>query len=126
MGQIFSEWLEFRIYIMISIGEASEWVPHGREVVSKHPQFDVGKDDDLHLGVAGTTLLGDEELTCPGQESWRPPPRIWEFPHGVSTPQRPQNNGAAERAVRRVEGTRCCLLKSGHGHMWWLAAMRAY
>ena len=71
MGQIFSEWLEFRIYMMISIGEASEWVPHGREVVSKHPQFDVGKDDNLHLGVAGTTLLGDEELTCPGQETWR-------------------------------------------------------
>ena len=56
---------------MISIGEASEWTPHGREIVSRHPQFDLGKDDDIRLGVAGTTLLGDEEFRCPGQETWR-------------------------------------------------------
>ena len=49
------------------------------------------------------------------------------IPHDVSTPQRPQNNGIAERAVRRViEGTRCCLLQSGLCHAWWREAMRAY
>ena len=56
---------------MISIGEASEWTPHGREIVSKHPQFDLaGKDEDIRLGVAGTTLMGAEEFLCPGQETW--------------------------------------------------------
>ena len=49
---------------MISIGEASQWTPHGREIVSRHPQFDLGKDNDLRLGVAGTTLLVDEEFMC--------------------------------------------------------------
>ena len=49
------------------------------------------------------------------------------IPHDVSTPQRPQDNGIAERAVRRViEGTRCCLLQSGLCHAWWKEAMRAY
>ena len=53
--------------------------------------------------------------------------RTMEIPHDVSTPQRPQNNGVAERAVRRViEGTRCCLLQSGLTHQWWREAMRAY
>ena len=53
--------------------------------------------------------------------------RTMEIPHDVSTPQRPQNNGVAERAVRRViEGTRCCLLQSGLCHSWWREAMRAY
>ena len=43
--------------------------------------------------------------------------RSMEIPHDVSTPQRPQNNGVAERVVRRViEGTRCCLLQSGLCH----------
>ena len=32
------------------------------------------------------------------------------IPNDVSTPRRPQNNGVAERMVRRIiEGTRCCL-----------------
>ena len=53
--------------------------------------------------------------------------RTMEIPHDVSTPQRPQNNGIAERVVRRViEGTRCCLLQAGLGHAWWREAMRAY
>ena len=49
------------------------------------------------------------------------------IPHDVSTPHRPQNNGVAERMVRRIiEGTRCCLFASGLGHVWWREAMHAY
>ena len=43
--------------------------------------------------------------------------RTLQILHDVSTPQRPQTNGIAEHAVRRViEGTRCCLLQSGLSH----------
>ena len=46
------------------------------------------------------------------------------YPHDVSTPHRPQNNG--ESMVRKIiEGTRCCLLASGLGHVWWKEAMYA-
>ena len=50
-----------------------------------------------------------------------------EIPHNVSTPQRPQTNGVAERMVRRIiEGTRCCLIASGLEHVWWREAMQCY
>ena len=50
-----------------------------------------------------------------------------QLPHDVSTPQRPQTNGTAERAVRTVlEGTRAVLLASGLPHRWWADATRCF
>ena len=47
--------------------------------------------------------------------------------HDTATPQRPQTNGVAERAVRRVlEGTRSILLASGLPHRWWSEACRCF
>ncbi len=45
----------------------------------------------------------------------------------TSTPNRPETNGVAERAVRRVcEGTRAVLLQSGLPHRWWTEAAKCY
>ena len=47
--------------------------------------------------------------------------------HDVSTPQRPETNGAAERAVRRTcDGTRASLLQSGLHHRWWKDSVKTY
>ena len=47
--------------------------------------------------------------------------------HGTSTPYRPETNGIAERAVRRVkEGTSAALLQSGPPSNWWADAMQAF
>ena len=73
----------------------------------------------LHRKAKGEASDGSGELEAASKEL--------KFPHDLSTPQRPQNNGIAERAVRRViEGTRCCLLQAGLCHAWWREAMRAY
>ena len=49
----------------------------------------------------------------------------WTF--DTCTPHRPETNGAAERAVRRVkEGTSATLVQSGFTEEWWQEAMDCY
>ena len=50
-----------------------------------------------------------------------------EYIHDTCTPHRPQTNGIAERAVRRVqEGTSCQLVQSGLNTFWWREAMSCF
>ena len=47
--------------------------------------------------------------------------------HCTSTPNRPETNGIAERAVRRVkEGSSAVLLQSGLNESWWADSVECY
>ena len=47
--------------------------------------------------------------------------------HDTCTENRPQTNGVAERAVRRVlDGSRTVLFQSGMDHSWWAEATQCY
>ncbi len=49
------------------------------------------------------------------------------FSHDIAVPHRPQTNGVAERAVRRIkEGTTAVLVQSGFTTEWWPEAMNCY
>ena len=50
-----------------------------------------------------------------------------EWPGDAATPYRPETNGVAEKAVRRVkEGTSAALVQSGFDEHWWDLAMLCY
>ena len=47
--------------------------------------------------------------------------------HNTAQPFRPETNGIAEQAVRRIkEGTASLLVQSGLNHKWWPMAMRCF
>ncbi|MDP7647377.1 MAG: DNA (cytosine-5-)-methyltransferase, partial [Candidatus Woesearchaeota archaeon] len=49
------------------------------------------------------------------------------FSHDTSTPHRPETNGIAESAVKKVkEGTACSITQSGFTEDWWVYAMNCF
>ena len=65
--------------------------------------------------------------TATARSSLRQRAKLLRIIHDTSTPNRPETNGVAERAVRRVcEGTRAVLLQSGLPHRWWAEAAKCY
>ena len=50
-----------------------------------------------------------------------------DYPADTETPHRPETNGVAERAERRVkEGTSCGMMQSGWDYIWWDLGQHAY
>ena len=76
------------------------------------------------------SFLGEakaERIYCDGSGVLKAVCKSMQILPDTSTPRRPEANGVAERAVRRVaEGTRPVLLQSGLPHRWWAEAARCY
>ena len=71
-------------------------------------------DDVLHLYSDNASEISKAAIAL----KWR---------NSTCTPNRPQSNGAAEQAVRRVlDGTRTILYRSGLPHSWWAEASKCY
>ena len=57
---------------MIITDTALEWVPHGRDVVTRHPRFNTDDEEEgVRLGAGGASLLEDDDLDIvSGSEDW--------------------------------------------------------
>ena len=73
----------------------------------------------------GETKAG--RIYCDGSGELEAACKAMQVKPDTSTPYRPETNGVAERAVRRVtEGTRSVLLQSGLPHRWWAEAAKCF
>ena len=71
--------------------------------------------------------LKAQRIYCDGSQELKSACNSLQILPDTSTPNRPETNGVAERAVRRVsEGTRSVLLQSGLPHRWWAEAARCF
>lgn len=84
---------------------------------------------EIHAAFQDFVSSGDvvEEIYSDGSGELESAAKKINWRHNQATPNRPQTNGVAERAVRRVlDGTRTYLFESGLSHDWWREASRFY